>query len=82
MNDTITLLTAMQRREEPAFVSWTWPKTLGLAQALGFSREPRNASLSARLSDTATDTLANTTGDISLCPAAETDGERAEETGV
>jgi hypothetical protein len=30
----------------------------------------------------ATDTLAKITGDIFLCPAAETDGERAEETVV
>jgi hypothetical protein len=34
------------------------------------------------LSDTATDTLAKITGDFFLCPAAETDGERAEETVV
>jgi hypothetical protein len=59
-----------------------WRETPGLAQALEFSREARNASPSARLSDSATDTLANTTGDIFLCPAAETAAERAKETVV
>jgi hypothetical protein len=42
----------------------------------------RPDALTARLSDTATGTLTRTTGDFFLCPAAETDGERAAETVV
>ncbi|TLZ23815.1 MAG: hypothetical protein E6K29_17880 [Gammaproteobacteria bacterium] len=55
------------------------------AQVNGNAHKPHvdaEAMLTARLADTATGTLAKITGDFFLCPAAETDGERAEETVV